>query len=190
MDTSFLGGLLTTEKIGRDRALDMLKTCLNYVVEDRCEGAEALDVFYSLGISNSELHALGFDFLLDLKPHSYEKIFIEFLSMLQFRLNKYDDGFGLVDITGSNLNGIEQDRFESASEIFERLDNYIYDSIITDIDDALEEKNVEITWGESCEDYLKHAKAFLPDDRYSFDILDMICNHFEEIDLNKAILQY
>lgn len=177
--------------IGSSRAYDLLEKCIDHIISDHCEGAEALDILYALGFSNSEIRALGFDYLLDLAPSGYERLFIEFLSSLRFTLDRYDDGFALVDNADANLGGIEQERFQCAAEIIERLDDYIFDSIIADIDDALDERSVEITWENSCEAYLEHAGKLLPDDYSSdLDYLDMICNHAEEIDLQKAVLQY
>ena len=66
------------------------------------------------------------------------------------------------------------------------MDIYIKDYFITDINELLDEKDIEVTWDNTCELYLKHAKPLLPEYNFDFDILDMICYHADEIDLNNC----
>ena len=116
--------------------------------------------------------------------NKYEKLFCDFLSTTDFELAKYEDGFGLIDLQEANFGDIESDRFDSAREIFERMDMYITDYFLTDIEELLEERNIEVTWGHSCEEYLENAKHILPEYSFEFDVLDMICYHYNEINLN------
>ena len=118
--------------------------------------------------------------------NKYEELFDSFLSITDFRLVKYLDGFGLIDLQGVNLGEIESDRFKTAEDIFDRMDIYIKDYFITDINELLDEKDIEVTWDNTCELYLKHAKPLLPGYNFDFDILDMICYHADEIDLNNC----
>ena len=116
--------------------------------------------------------------------NTYEKLFDEFLSITEFRLLKHKDGtFSLEDQQGANLGDIEDDRFASASEILDRMDIYIQDYLIRDIEDALDEKSIEIdcVWKE----YGKY-RDLIPDYRFDFDLLDMIVNHSNEVDLNNC----
>lgn len=57
------------------------------------------------------------------------KLFDSFLDLTEFSLIKYEDGFGLEDHQGANLGDIEDDRFETAEQIFERMSIYIDDYI-------------------------------------------------------------
>lgn len=118
--------------------------------------------------------------------NKYEELFDSFLSIIDFRLVKYLDDFGLIDLQGVNLGEIESDRFKTAGDIFDRMDIYIKDYFITDINELLDEKDIEATWDNTCELYLKHAKPLLPEYNFDFDILDMICYHADEIDLNNC----
>lgn len=118
--------------------------------------------------------------------NKYEELFDSFLSITDFRLVKYLDGFGLMDLQGANFGEIESDRFKTAADIFDRMDIYINDYFINDIDELLDEKDIEVTWDNTCELYLKHAKPLLPEYNFDFDILDMICYHADEIDLNNC----
>ena len=118
--------------------------------------------------------------------NKYEELFDSFLSITDFRLVKYLDGFGLIDLQGVNFGEIESDRFKTAEDIFDRMDIYIKDYFITDINELLDEKDIEVTWNNDCESYLEHAKPLLPEDSFDFDILDMICYHADEIDLNNC----
>lgn len=116
--------------------------------------------------------------------NTYEKLFDEFLSITEFRLLKHKDGtFSLEDQQCANLGDIEDDRFASASEILDRMDIYIQDYLIEDIEDALDGKSIEIDcdWKE----YGKY-RDLIPDYRFDFDLLDMIVNHSNEVDLNNC----
>jgi hypothetical protein len=118
--------------------------------------------------------------------NKYEKLFDDFLSTTDFQLVKYSDGFGLVDLQGANLGDIEEDRFETAEDVFNRMDIYIDDYYLNDISELLHERNIEATWPFTCEDYLINAKALLPEYPWDFEILDMICYHANEINLENC----
>lgn len=116
--------------------------------------------------------------------NTYEKLFDEFLNITEFQLLKHKDGtFSLEDQQCANLGDIENDRFTSASEILDRMDVYIQDYLIADIEDALDEKSIEIDcdW----EEYGQYRKD-LPDYKFDFDLLDMIINHSDKVDLNNC----
>ena len=116
--------------------------------------------------------------------NTYEKLFDEFLIVIDFQLLKHKDGeFSLKDRQLANLANIEGDRFTSVLEILDRLDIYIQDYLIRDIEDALDEKSIEIdcVWGE----YGKYRDV-IPDYKFDFDLLDMIVNHSNEVDLNNC----
>ena len=116
--------------------------------------------------------------------NTYEKLFDEFLELTEFRLLKHKDGtFSLEDLQYANFGNIEDDRFETASEVLDRMDIYIQDYLIVDIEVALDEKSIEIDcdW----EEYGKY-RDLVPDYRFDFDLLDMIVNHSNEVDLNSC----
>lgn len=126
-------------------------------------------------------------------PNKYEKLFDEFLDLVEFKLIKHqseledEDGlWSLIDLQGANLGDIESDRFKTASDIFDRMDIYITDYFLNDIDELLEEKGIKATWGGSCEDYLIGARDLLPDAAWEFEVLDMICYHTDEINLENC----
>ena len=116
--------------------------------------------------------------------NTYEKLFDDFLNITEFRLLKHKDGtFSLEDQQCANLGDIEDDRFASASEILDRMDVYIQDYLVVDIEDALDEESIAIDcdW----EEYGKY-RDLIPDYRFDFDLLDMIVNHSNEVDLNNC----
>ena len=116
--------------------------------------------------------------------NTYQELFDEFLALTEFRLLKHKDGtFSLEDQQCANLGDIEDDRFASASEILDRMDIYIQDYLVVDIEDALDEESIAIDcdW----EEYGKY-RDLIPDYRFDFDLLDMIVNHFNEVDLNNC----
>ena len=116
--------------------------------------------------------------------NTYEKLFDEFLDLTEFRLLKHKDGtFSLEDQQCANLGDIENDRFETASEVLDRMDVYIQDYLVVDIEDALDEKSIEIdcNW----EEYGQY-RDLIPDYKFDFDLLDMIVNRSNEVDLNNC----
>lgn len=70
---------------------------------------------------------------MDKNQNKYEKLFDSFLELTEFSLIKYEDGFGLEDRQGANIGDIEDDRFETAEQIFERMSIYIDDYIDEDL---------------------------------------------------------
>ena len=116
--------------------------------------------------------------------NTYEKLFDEFLNITEFLLLKHKDGtFSLEDRQYANFGNIEDDRFETASEVLDRMDVYIQDYLVVDIEDALDEESIAIDcdWKE----YGKY-RDLIPDYRFDFDLLDMIVNHSNEVDLNNC----
>jgi len=117
------------------------------------------------------------------KP-TYTELFDSFLDLTEMSLVKYPDGWGLYDRQGGNLGNIQNDRFHNATEILERMDSYIKDYIVEDLEDALE--NEDAKW-EDWAELVEVAKILAhPDYDHDIDILDMICNHASEVDLNLA----
>ena len=116
----------------------------------------------------------------------YEELFDGFLDSTDFELVKYTEGFGLCDLQGANLGDIESDRFDTATEIFDRMGTYINDYYITDIDELLADQDIEVTWDNTYEAYIEHAKPLLPLYTFDFNVLDMICYHASEINLENC----
>ena len=116
--------------------------------------------------------------------NTYEELFEAFLNITEYRLLKHKDGtFSLEDRQRANFGDIEDDRFETASEVLDRMDVYIQDYLMAGIEDALDEKSIEIDcdWKE----YGKY-RDLIPDYEFDFDLLDMIVNHSNEVDLNNC----
>jgi hypothetical protein len=79
----------------------------------------------------------------------------EFLNLLEFSYKINDNKtLSLVDLTGANLNHIEDDEFELddnlALNLIDRLSNYIYDYFIVDIFEQLEEHNINHNLNHDC----------------------------------------
>ena len=116
--------------------------------------------------------------------NTYEELFDAFLNITEFRLLKHNDGtFSLEDRQSTNFGDIEDDRFETASEVLDRMDVYIQDYLAAGIEDALDEESITIDcdWKE----YGKY-RDLIPDYRFDFDLLDMIVNHSNEVNLNNC----
>lgn len=65
-------------------------------------------------------------------------LFADMLDLMEFRLIKDENGYGLIDLQGGNLGDIQSERFSSGAEIAERLDRYLYDYYIRGINEGLE----------------------------------------------------
>lgn len=50
-----------------DRAIKLLKGCMNFFVEDNSGIADTCDVFDYIGFNDDEIEALGFGYILDVK---------------------------------------------------------------------------------------------------------------------------
>lgn len=116
----------------------------------------------------------------------WEKLFDEFLDFIDFRLVKYPDGWGVIDLQCANLGDIEQDRFDSAKTLIDRLDIYIWDYIVSDLSEGSGYRK-----GGSWTEVLEFARKNMTEkdlERYRFwlETLDMICNHPNEIDLENC----
>lgn len=122
------------------------------------------------------------------QQNKWERLFDEFLDLTEFTLVRHQNDWGLIDNQGGNLGDIQSDRFKDAAQILERMDIYIHDYIIEDIEDFAEENNIDISdWDGWGWDYLLSYRDKFPQDcQYEFDLLDMICYHFEEINLENC----
>lgn len=118
--------------------------------------------------------------------NQWETLFDQLLNTVEFRLVKYSDGWGLVDKQGANLGEIESDRFDGAAIIIDRLDIYIGDYFVDDIRETMGEGASE-DWPQ----LLQEARtAMTPKEleyhRFDLDVLEMICNHPNEINLENC----
>ena len=120
------------------------------------------------------------------EQNTWEILFDRFLNTIEFQLVKYPDGWGLVDKQGANLGEIESDRFDGAAMILDRLGIYIEDYFVDDIRETMG-KGPSEDWSH----LLREARASMtPKEleyhRYDLDVLDMICNHPHEINLENC----
>ena len=128
------------------------------------------------------------------QQNKWEKLFDEFLDLTEFTLvkhqndyNKTTDEYGhwsLIDNQDGDIGNIEGDRFESAGQIFDRMDVYIDDYIANPLEEELIKMGVDEELY-SFDDFL-FCRKMLPNNQWDFDVLDMICNHFEEINLENC----
>ena len=120
------------------------------------------------------------------KRNRWEELFGELLDLIEFRLIKYPDGWGLVDRQGANLGDIESDRFDSSVTLIDRLEVYVRDYIVSDIEEDCDCGEYH-DWSELLE-FAKETMAPEDLERYHFDleILDMICNHPSEVNLENC----
>ncbi len=130
------------------------------------------------------------------------EVFKEMLDVIEFRLVKCYEGYRLEDLQGANLGDIESERFQNASQIVERLDVYINDYYLEDLDDeaeqyglldsvmalGLKEHSVQ-AWLDLAEKFKGDPEVdkFVESHKHEFDVLDMIANHIEEVKLEDIV---
>lgn len=119
----------------------------------------------------------------------WEELFLEFLDMTEFYLRKRIDEkdnecFSLVDGQRADLGDIESEKFYSASEILDRMEIYEDDYIIKDLEECAQSENIELQYN-MWSDLLKY-RGLMENNEGDFDLIDMICNHADEIDINKV----
>lgn len=128
----------------------------------------------------------------------WEKLFEQFLDLTEFTLIKHTDGWGVYDRQGANLGDIQDDRFENAADIFDRMDVYINDYFFADLEDELDAYEVDLEGREIPNDaadwlllrndveFVSKNKKYFDDHSWEFDVLDMIANHANEINLENC----
>ena len=122
-----------------------------------------------------------------MKQNKYEKLFDNFMGTIEFALIKYpDDTWGVRDIQGANLGDIESDRFGNAAGVLDRMNIYIYDYFVRSLEECLEAGGFKVPDLPTFSGLADYARPLLPDSKWDCDIIDMICNHFEEINLNNC----
>lgn len=116
------------------------------------------------------------------EKNKYEQLFDEWLELVEFALIKHKDGWGLHDIQGGNIGNIENDRFETATQILERMDLYVDDYIIRGLEEDLD---MEFSPDISAEVW-QTLKDEYPEYSWVIDIVNMIMYHSGDIDLNNC----
>jgi len=118
--------------------------------------------------------------------NTWENLFVQMIDLMEFSLDKYEDGYGLIDLQGGYFGDIGEDRFENAIGVIDRLDTYIGDYIIEDLEDGLRDRGVEVKY-KDCEELLELSRKHIGGE-YDFDIdlLDMLLNHPDDIDIEKV----
>lgn len=123
------------------------------------------------------------------QQNKWEKLFDEFLDLTEFTLVKHQNDWSLIDNQGGNIGDIEGDRFKSAAEILERMDSYTDDYIIATIEEYADIRGIDISdwemWG--WDHLLSYRDKFPQNYHHGFDLLEMICYGFEEINLENCI---
>ena len=57
--------MMNNYAINGNRAIELLKNCLDWFADDCCECAETLTRFKLLGLNDDEISALGYGYMLD-----------------------------------------------------------------------------------------------------------------------------
>ncbi len=134
------------------------------------------------------------------------EVFAAMLDLMEFDLVKYEDGYGLIDLQGANLCGIESDRFKTAEQIIERLDVYLNDYYFEVLENEAEEYGLYDAAREAMKDqatteegwvWFAHSwkgdqevDKFVQDHQHDFDVMDMIVNHLAEVDLDEIAVSF
>jgi hypothetical protein len=135
------------------------------------------------------------------QQNKWEKIFDEWLDLTEFTLIKHQNDYNeetdeyghwsLVDNQGGNIGNIEGDRFTSAMQIPERMDIYVEDYIVNSLEKIANTEGIDISGWENYgwDDLLSYRDEFPEDCQWDFDVLDMMCYHFDEINLENCFYE-
>ena len=142
--------------------------------------------------------------------NKWTEVFSAMLASLEFVLDKDNGGFCLIDLQGGNLGDIESDRFETAEEIIDRMDVYVNDCYLDDLEEEYDEmlENAGITpsgarkrndpegWSDfakfvsrSPSTSLVNGHLFIENHKHEFDVMEMIAHHLAEVDLDDIMEQ-
>ena len=115
--------------------------------------------------------------------NKYEELFDRWMNDTDFELVKYGNKFGVTDLDGANLGDIESDRFETAEQIIDRMNVYVNDYIISDLEEYFNDEIEYDDWS----DLLEKVKGNVSEG-YEIDVelLDLILNHVNEINLDNC----
>lgn len=118
----------------------------------------------------------------------YNKIFRDWLDLTEYELVKYEDGYGLHDLQGGSI--IDHEKFENASQILDRMDHHIEDYLVEPIYCNIcpdDEAYPDGCWDLFVETAKKYSGEFgYHDCDYDIEMLDMICNHSEEVNIDEV----
>lgn len=120
----------------------------------------------------------------------YTKIFLKMLGFMEFRLIKDENGYGLEDHTGANWGDIEDDRFDNASEIVDRMDIYFEDYYFCDLGEAAtEEYDVDTSSFSAVEwvSFMNEHEDFKQHRQHDFEVMDLLAYHLNDVNLEKII---
>ena len=132
------------------------------------------------------------------EQNKWESLFEDFLDVTEFALVKHTDGWGLRDRQGANLGCIDEDRFENAQDILDRMETYIVDYFYHDLEDELEAYEVDMDGREvpeSAQDWLDlradaefcdKNQEYMDNHAFEFNVLEMIAHHANEINLENV----
>lgn len=122
------------------------------------------------------------------KSDDWNKLFAEWLSITEFALDKFEDGWGLKDLQGANLGDIEDDRFENAEQIIERMDIYVLDYIFADIEEMVDSDVLpkDFSFADIVAWYTDEMRQEYPDIAFDIKLCEMMAHHLKEVDLDKV----
>lgn len=102
------------------------------------------------------------------------KLFEELMDLYEFKIVRYYNGLGVIDLQGADLGDISKDRFKNMYEILDRMEIYHEDYIIRDIEEFINKSYY------CYQDYIKPFKNFIDkqdskeDYQWEYDILKLI----------------
>lgn len=165
-----------------------------FAIEVENNDGEVILSYSKDGTKNESISGSAINEDVSVDNDDYTDSFVDFLYSTEFELDKDEGGYYLVDLQGANLGSIDEDRFHSAEEIFDRMGVYIEDYFVRDLDDWAEHYKIELP--SSYEEMLHfiddNAEKYplTDNEKYSYEVLDMVVNHYNDIDLEKALKSF
>lgn len=108
-----------------------------------------------------------------MENEKYIKLFNEILNCEDFELVRYKNGdFGLHDLQGANLGGIEEETFETMVQVLDRMEVYHIDYFENPTEEFYEvfEHNGYVDLVEKCRNLIDTNKEFEQEDKENWDL--------------------
>lgn len=115
--------------------------------------------------------------------NNYTKLFYQLMDLMNITIEKQGNYYLIYD---EQLGEYKQDKYYNATQILDRLEAFIYDYVVSPLEEEEQEYINTIyeykNWSDYV-DYLKQSSMYDSDCKRDIDCLDMICNYSDKVEL-------
>ncbi len=169
---------------------DALQHLINYLNDEIAVIDEEDENLHVADILKTELEAVQSDY--------YTQVFSEMIEVMDFSLeksySKEDNAaeYSLKDEQNANLGAIENDRFDNAAAMIDRLDTYLNDYYFNDLEEEAEADGIlnrETDAPETAKEWLSFMNEhteWKDAHKHEYEVMNMIANHADAVNVDKA----